>query len=263
VIIIGAGPAGFSASLAAIKHRLRFLTIEQESFGGTVAHFPRGKVVMTSPATLPLGGTLKFKTVSKEKLLKVWKDVARKTRLKIKYGEEVKTIAQRGGAIEVRTTRGTYLTASVLLAIGRRGTPRKLDVEGEDQAKVVYRLIDPQQYRRQHVLVVGGGDSALEAAVSLAKQPGTTVTLSHRSDAFSRAKVKNREEVEAARRSGRLTVLLQSSVKKIGRHDVEIEQNGRGMQMRNDAVIVCAGGILPTAFLESVGIEVETKYGTA
>jgi thioredoxin reductase/ferredoxin len=263
VIIVGAGPAGFSASLAAIKHRLRFLTIEQESFGGTVAHFPRGKVVMTSPATLPLGGTLKFKTVSKEKLLKVWKDIARKTRLKIKYGEEVKTIAQRGGAIEVRTTRGSYLTASVLLAIGRRGTPRKLDVEGEDQAKVVYRLIDPQQYRRQHVLVVGGGDSALEAAVSIAKQPGTTVTLSHRSDAFSRAKVKNREEVEAARSSGRLTVLLQSSVKKIGRDDVEIEQNGRGMQMRNDAVIVCAGGILPTAFLESVGIEVETKYGTA
>jgi len=263
VIIVGAGPAGFSASLAAIKHRLRFLTIEQESFGGTVAHFPRGKVVMTSPATLPLGGTLKFKTVSKEKLLKVWKDVARKTRLKIRYGEEVKSIAQRGSAIEVRTTRGSYLTASVLLAIGRRGTPRKLDVEGEDQAKVVYRLIDPQQYRRQHVLVVGGGDSALEAAVSLAKQPGTTVTLSHRSDAFSRAKVKNREEVEAARSSGRLTVLLQSSVKKIGRDDVEIEQNGRGMQMRNDAVIVCAGGILPTAFLESVGIEVETKYGTA
>ena len=155
------------------------------------------------------------------------------------------------------------LAASVLLAIGRRGTPRKLDVEGEDQAKVVYRMIDPEQYRRQHVLVVGGGDSALEAAVSLAKQPGTTVTLSHRSDAFSRAKVKNREEVETARRSGRLTVLLQSNVKKIGRHDVEIEQNGRGMQIRNDAVIVCVGGILPTAFLESVGIEVETKYGTA
>src|SRR5215470_17982918 len=263
VIIVGAGPAGFSASLAAIKHKLRFLTIEQESFGGTVAHFPRGKIVMTSPATLPLGGTLKFKTVSKEKLLKVWQDVARKTRLKIKYGEQVKSITQRDSAIEVRTTRGAYLTASVLLAIGRRGTPRKLDVEGEDQAKVVYRLIDPLQYRKQHVLVVGGGDSALEAAVSLAKQPGTTVTLSHRSEAFSRAKVKNREEVETARKSGRLNLLLQSSVKRIGRHDVEIEQMGRRMQIRNDVVIVCAGGILPTAFLEGVGIKVETKYGTA
>jgi thioredoxin reductase (NADPH) len=262
VIIVGAGPAGFSASLAAMKHKLRFLTIEQDSFGGTVSHFPRGKVVMTSPATLPLGGELKFKTVSKEKLLKVWKDVARKTRLKIRYDEQVKSIAHRGPAFEVRTTRSSYLAASVLLAIGRRGTPRKLDVEGEDQAKVVYRMIDPEQYRRQHVLVVGGGDSALEAAVSLAKEPGTTVTLSHRSDAFSRAKVKNREEVETARRSGRLTVLLQSNVKKIGHHDVEIEQKGRRMQIANDAVIVCAGGILPTAFLESVGIAVETKYGT-
>jgi thioredoxin reductase/ferredoxin len=263
VIIVGAGPAGFSASLAAMKHKLRFLTIEQDSFGGTVAHFPRGKVVMTSPATLPLGGKLKFKTVSKEKLLKVWKDVSQKVRLKIKYGEQVKSIAQRGSAFEVQTTRGSYLAASVLLAIGRRGTPRKLDVEGEDQAKVVYRMIDPEQYRRRHVLVVGGGDSALEAAASIARQPGTTVTLSHRSEAFSRAKVKNREDVEAARKSGRLKVLLQSSVKRIGQHDVEIEQNGQRMQIRNDAVIVCAGGILPTAFLESVGIEVETKYGTA
>jgi thioredoxin reductase (NADPH) len=262
VIIVGAGPAGFSASLAAIQHGLRFLTIEQDSFGGTVAHFPRDKLVMTSPATLPLVGRLKFKRVSKEKLLKVWKDVARRTGLKIKYGEQVKNIAQRGSAFEVRTTRGSYLTASVLLAIGRRGTPRKLNVEGEDQAKVVYRLVDPQQYKQQHVLVVGGGDSALEAAASIAMQPGTTVTLSHRRDAFSRANVKSRKRVEIAQRSGRLNILLQSSVKRIGRHDAEIEQKGRQMRIKNDAVIVCAGGVLPTAFLESIGITVETKYGT-
>src|SRR5260370_13948188 len=118
----------------------------EERLGGTVAHFPGGRAVVPCPATLPLGGTLKFKTVSKEKLLKVWKDIARKTRLKIKYGEEVKTIAQRGGAIEVRTTPGTYLTPSVLLAIGRPGTPRKLDVQGEDQTQKVYRVIDPLQY---------------------------------------------------------------------------------------------------------------------
>jgi thioredoxin reductase (NADPH) len=263
VIIVGAGPAGFSASLAAKKYRLRYLTIEQESFGGTVAHYPRGKIVMTAPAVLPLGGKLRFRTVSKEKLLRVWKEVARKTRLKIKYGEEVKAIVRRGSAFEVRTTRGSYLAVSVLLAIGRRGTPRKLDVEGEDQAKVVYRMIDPEQYRRRHVLVVGGGDSALEAAARLAREPGATVTLSYRSEAFSRAKVKNREEVEAARRSRRLKVLLQSNVKRIGRDDVEIEQRGRRMRIKNDAVIICAGGILPTAFLQSVGIEVETKYGTA
>ena len=263
VIIVGAGAAGFSASLAAIEHKLRFLTIEQDSFGGTVAHFPRGKLVMTAPATLPLVGKLKFKEVRKEKLLTFWQDVARKTGLKINYGEQVETILQVGSEFEIRTTRASYRTSSVLLAIGRRGTPRKLEVEGEDQAKVVYRLIDPEQYRQQHVLVVGGGDSALEAAASIAEQPGAAVTLSHRSESFSRAKAKNREWVKAAEKSGRLNVLLQSSVTKIGRDDVDIEQRGQRMRIKNDAIIVCAGGILPTAFLKSIGIEVETKYGTA
>ena len=176
--------------------------------------------------------------------------------------EEVKAITPRGSAFEVKTTRGCYRTSAVLLAIGRRGTPRKLEVEGEGLSKVVYRMVDPEQYRRQHVLVVGGGDSALEAATSVAEQPGTTVTLAYRWESFSRANAWNRELLEVARRSGRLKVLLQSQVKRIGGHDVEIEQNARRMRIRNDAVIVCAGGILPTAFLQSVGIEVETKYGT-
>jgi thioredoxin reductase (NADPH) len=262
VIIVGAGPAGFAASLAALKHKLRFLTIEQDSFGGTVGHYPRGKVVMTAPATLPMGGKLKFKIVSKERLLKAWHDILRKTRLKINCGEEVKAITSAGSAFEVRTTRGSYQTAAVLLAIGRRGTPRKLEVEGEELPKVVYRMINPEQYRQQHVLVVGGGDSALEAATSIAEQSGTTVTLSHRSESFSRAKLRNRKLVEAASRSGRLKVLFQSKVKRIDDKSVEIEQSGQRVRIKNDAVIVCAGGVLPNAFLKSIGIQVETKYGT-
>ena len=263
VIIVGAGPAGFAASLAAMQHKLRYLTVEQDSFGGTVAHFPRGKLVMTAPATLPLIGKVNFREISKEELLKFWEGAARKTGLKVSYGEQVEKITRFNNGFEIRTTRASYRASSVLLTIGRRGTPRKLEVEGEDQAKVVYRLIDPEQYKGQHVLVVGGGDSALEAAASIAEQPGTTVTLSHRSEAFSRAKLKNRERVENAAKSGRLNVLLQSSIKKIGRQDVEIEHGGRRTRIKNDAVIVCAGGILPTAFLNSIGIEVETKYGTA
>src|SRR5215471_10955753 len=207
---------------------------------------------MTAPATLPLIGKVKFKEVSKEKLIKFWENAAHKTGLTIKYGEQVHTISQLRNGFEVRTTRAFYRTSSVLLAIGRRGTPRKLEVDGEDQTKVVYRLIDPQQYQRRHVLVVGGGDSALEAAASVAEQPGATVTLSHRREAFSRAKLKNRERVEIAEKSGQLRIVLQSSVKKIGRHDVEIEQRGRHMKIKNDAVIVCAGGSMTTAFLKSV-----------
>jgi thioredoxin reductase (NADPH) len=263
VVIVGGGPAGFSASLAAMQHKLSFVTIEQDSFGGTVAHFPRGKLIMTAPAHLPLIGTVKFREVSKERLLEFWQNAAQRTGLRINYRERVESVSPIGAGFEVATTRGRYPTRSVLLAIGRRGTPRRLGVPGEDLPKVVYRLIDPQQYRGQHVLVVGGGDSALEAAASIAAEPGTTVTLSHRGEGFSRAKLKNRERVEAARKSGRLAVLMQSDVRGIGPDDVELAQNGKRGAIPNDAVIVCAGGILPTPFLKGIGIEVETKYGTA
>jgi len=263
VVIIGGGPAGFSASLAAIEHRLRFVTIEQESFGGTVAHYPRGKLVMTAPATLPLIGTVKLREVSKEKLLAFWHDVARRTGLRINYGERAESVTRNGSSLEVRTTRGCYRARAVLLAIGRRGTPRRLGVRGEDLPKVVYRLTEPPQYRGQHVLVVGGGDSALEAAASIAEEPGTTVTLSHRGAAFGRARQKNRQRVAAAQADGRLRVLMPSEVKRIGTDAVELAFDGRRAAIRNDSVIVCVGGILPTEFLQSIGIEVETKYGTA
>ena len=149
-------------------------------------------------------------------------------------------------------------------AIGRRGTPRKLGVTGEEQSKVVYRLIDPQQYIDHHVLVVGGGDSALEAAVSIAEQPGTDVTLSYRSEVFSRAKEKNRVKVADAEKQGRLRVIMQSDVRHIDEDKVSIQTaDDEVVELDNDAVIVCAGGILPTAFLKDTGINVETKFGTA
>jgi thioredoxin reductase len=263
VVIVGCGPAGFSASLAAMQHKLRFVTLEQDTLGGTVAHFPRGKLVMTAPFTLPLAGKFNFTELSKEELIQLFEDIAETTGLQINSNEHVETITQAGDDFKVRSTRATYRTRAVLLTIGRRGTPRKLDVPGEDQTKVVYRMIDPAQYRGQHVLVVGGGDSALEAACAIADEAGTIVTLSHRSVSFNRAKPKNRQRVEEARKSGRLNVALSSSVAKIGVKDVEIRRGDEKFTIENDAVIICAGGILPTRFLESVGIEVEAKYGTA
>lgn len=262
VIIVGGGPAGFAASLAAIEQRLRFVTIEQDSFGGTVAHFPRGKLVMTAPAVLPIVGKMAFTTVSKEKLLDFWDKAASKAGLKIQYGERVEAVTARGYGFDVVTTRGTYRSCTVLLAIGRRGTPRQLGVPGEELEKVVYRLVDAEQYRGRHVLVVGGGDSALEAAASIAEQPRTHVTLAYRSEAFARAKQQNRRRVDAARKSGQLTTRLRSTVVRIGCEHVELDCAGRRITVRNDAVIVCAGGILPTAFLENIGVEVERKYGT-
>lgn len=262
VFIVGIGPAGISASLGALERKARFRTVDQDTLGGTVAHFPRGKVVMTAPAELPIVGKVKFGEVSKEELLAFWEGVVQDTGLELHMEERVETISGSQGDFTIATTRGTYRAKTILLAIGRRGTPRMLDVPGEEMSKVVYRLIDPEQYRGQHVLVVGGGDSALEAAASIAEEEGTTVTLSYRSDAFSRARAKNRDRVSAAIGSGRLEVVLNSTVEEIGTSDVSLKMREGKRTIRNDAVIVCAGGILPTKFLTDIGIEVETKFGT-
>jgi thioredoxin reductase (NADPH) len=263
VLIVGAGPAGISASLAAIEQGLTYATIEQDSFGGTVAHFPRRKLVMTAPAELPLIGRMPFREVSKERLLDYWTQAAHRTGLRIAVNERVEAVVPAGDGFAVSTTRSVHYARSVVLAIGRRGTPRRLDVEGEEHAKVVYRLVDPAQYRGLDMLVVGGGDSALEAAASLAQEQGTRVTLSYRGAAFSRAKATNRDRVAAAVREGRIEALLPSQVRRITPDGVLIEHGGRLESRRNDGVIVCTGGTLPTGFLKSIGITVETKHGTA
>jgi thioredoxin reductase/ferredoxin len=263
VVIVGAGPSGIAASLAAKQHALDVVTIEQDTLGGTVASFPRRKLVMTAPATLPLVGKVKFTETTKEQLLEFWQGVERQTQLEVSYGERFEGVTRRGDVLEIRTTKGTHLARALLLAIGRRGTPRKLGVPGEELPKVTYRLVDPAQYRNLHVLVVGGGDSALESAVALAGEPGTTVTLSYRSAAFNRAKKKNRVKLDEARAAGRVCVLLESTVKRITETEVELEHRRAAMLIPADAVIVNAGGILPTPLLQEIGIEVQTKYGTS
>ena len=263
VVIIGAGPAGISATLAAKQHGLRYVTVEQEeTFGGTTLHFPRGKIVMTAPMKLPIFGKVNVRETTKEVLMEIWEDVVSKTEIKINFGERMEKIEHHDDTFTVVTNRGRYPTRSVLLSIGRRGTPRKLGVPGEDHKKVVYRLVDPEQYRGKRVLVVGGGDAALEAAVSISEEPGTTVTLSYRSNAFSRVKPKNRLLTEEARTSGRLSVLFESTVKEIKPDNVVLDQKGNKIELPNDAVIVCAGGILPTPLLQEIGIEIRTRHGT-
>lgn len=264
VVIVGAGPAGLAASLGAMEKKLRFVTVEQEdSFGGTVYHYPRNKIVMTAPVQLPIVGKVKMGEISKENLLEFWQGVLRKTGLKISFFERMEKIRPEGEGFVVKTSKQEYRARAVLLTIGRRGTPRKLGVPGEESPKVVYRLIDSEQYRGRHVLVVGGGDAALEAAIAVAGEPGTTVTLSYRSEAFGRVKPKNRERLDEAQKSGKLAVLLESNVKNIAPKGVTLDQKGKTIDLENDAVIVCAGGVLPTPFLKEIGVMVETKYGTA
>ncbi|MDH4060252.1 MAG: NAD(P)-binding domain-containing protein, partial [Aquincola sp.] len=263
VVIVGCGPAGLSAGLSSIEHKLRYKLIEQEaSLGGSVFHYPRNKVAMTAAVKLALIGKVRFGEVQKEKLLDFWQDVVKRTGLKIEFRECMQGIDREGDGFVVRTDRHSYRTRSVLLALGRRGTPRKLEVPGEESPKVVYRLVDPAQYDGQAVLVVGGGDSALEAAIALAERPGTKVVLSYRSAAFSRVKQKNRTGLEEAERAGRLKVELESTVQSIDPERVVLKTRDGAQTLRNDAVIVCAGGQLPTPLLQSIGISFETKHGT-
>jgi thioredoxin reductase len=262
VLIVGCGPAGISASLGVMEKKLKFRTIDQATLGGTVANFPRGKLVMTAPATLPIVGQVKFGEISKERLLDFWEDVLKRTGLKPQFEEQVSAITRSGPHFDVVTSKGSYRTKTVILAIGRRGTPRPLEVPGEELAKVVYRLIDPEQYVGRKVLVVGGGDSALEAAARIAEQPDTRVTLAYRGKAYSRARGKNRDRVTELAATGRLKQLLDTTVRQITPEAVELECNGELRKIDNDDIIVCAGGLLPTQFLHDTGISVETKFGT-
>jgi thioredoxin reductase/Pyruvate/2-oxoacid:ferredoxin oxidoreductase delta subunit len=262
VLIVGAGPAGISSALGAMEKKLNFRVVEQDTLGGTVAHFPRGKLVMTAPAELPMVGKVKFGEISKEKLLAFWEEVVTETGLKIAFEERVDALVRENDLFRITTTKSTYRAKTVLLAIGRRGTPRALGVPGETLSKVVYRLIDPEQYAGQNILVVGGGDSALEAAASIADEPGTTVALSYRGEAFGRARAKNRDRVNAAIEDGRIRILLGSEVQQIAAEHVVIKTREGVVEIQNDAVIICAGGVLPTQFLKDAGIQVETKFGT-
>lgn len=262
VVIIGAGPAGMAATLAAQHLGLRYVTLEQEpDLGGTTLHYPRNKLVMTVPMELPIVGKYKTGEIRKEALFEIWRDIVAKSRIRLNFSERLEGIERDGSGYVVRTQKSRYPTGAILLAIGRRGSPRKLDVPGEEQGKVVYRLMDPEQYRGQHVLVVGGGDAALEAAMDVAAEEGTTVTLSYRSNAFGRVKPKNRERLDAMQAAGKLNVLLESNVKSIGVDRVYLEQRGEALELPNDGVIVCAGGVLPMGFLKDLGISVETHYG--
>ena len=264
LVIVGSGPAGFSASLCATEQKLRFETIEQDSLGGCVFQYPRGKIVMTQPAILPIVGAMNMTLTSKEKLLEFWQGAERQAGLKIRYGERVEAVTREGELFVVRTSKGELRTTTVLLTVGRRGTPRKLGVPGEDLPKVVYRLIDAQQYVGQRVLVVGGGDSALEAAASCAEAGASSVALSYRGEAFQRAKPRNRDRVAAAEKGRLLEVMLGSKVTKIHTDHVMLDAaGGRKIKLPNDAVIVSAGGVLPNEFLKSIGIEVVTKWGEA
>ena len=261
VIVVGAGPAGIAASLAAMEAGLRFVTVDQAEIGGAVRHYPRRKLVMTQPMDMPLYGKVRTREMFKEDLIALFEDVVVKTGLEVQTQRKVENLAQNDGVFEVHTTREIFRAKQVVLAIGRRGTPRKLGVPGEEQNKVAYSLLEPEQFQDMDLLVVGGGDSALEAACSLAEEPGNRVTLSYRREQFQRPKEDVRDRVSRLIEAGKIETVFSSNVQCIEESSVLIEASGVTREWANDHVFVFAGGELPTGFLKQIGVSVDTKYG--
>ena len=255
VLIVGAGPAGISASLRAIEQKLNYITLEQEEVGGTVAKYPRQKLVMTSPVEFPMYGKFKKTELSKENLLAFWDMVLNRADFNVRTGEKVETIAPgAGGIFTVTTPNNSYHSRAVVLALGRTGTPRKLGVKGEELGKVMYRLIEADHYVNKKILIVGGGDSAVEAAMGLASQVGNSVTLSYRQGQFGRIKERNAKRIENFMRSGKVTVLFKSNPVEFKPDSVLLAVDDTVKEIPNDYVWIFAGGTPPYDFLKTIGV---------
>lgn len=263
LLVVGAGPAGLSASLHAQRQKLRFRTIEREDVGGTVRYYPRKKIVMTQPMEIPGYGKLKEKEIPKESLVEIWQEVIASTGLVVATGETVQQVERKdGGGFRVRTTKQEYDARHVVLAIGRRGIPRKLGIPGEGLPKVSYSLLEPEAYQGDKIVVVGGGDSAVEAAIALADQPGNVVHISYRQEKFSRIKAGNQKRIEEAIRTGKVTPLWQTNLTEITSTEVAYtDAGGVTHRLPNSQVFIFAGGELPTPFLRACGVQIETKFG--
>jgi thioredoxin reductase len=263
LVIVGAGPAGISASLEAKKHHLKFITLEQDSLGGTIFSFPRQKIVMTSPMDLPLYGKVRLKETHKQELLDLWLSALGKNQVTIMEHQKVERINRADGIFEVHTMEAKqYTSQKVLLAIGRRGTPKKLGIPGEQLPKVFYRLLEPEFIENKRILVVGGGDSAVETALLLTGR--NEVTLSYRQQVFSRLKPKNLERLNDALAGMRLHSMLNSNVEAIEKDRVLIKTETREpVWLGNDLVYIFAGGELPAEFLKNSGILITRNFGEA
>jgi thioredoxin reductase (NADPH) len=264
LIVVGAGPAGISATLRSMQEGLRVLLIDREGFGGTILHYPRAKVVMTGTLELPVYGKVSGRQLSKEQLVALWEEIRAKVAPPVVTGELVTRLEQRSdGMWGVVSDRGVRHAANVILALGGRGSPQKLGVPGEESSKVAYRLLEPKEFQGKHVLVVGGGNSAVESALALVDHGAcASVAISYRKREFARCRAENRRRIGACIAEGAVRALFESEVTEIGAHAVTLrDPGGRVAQVPSDAVIVQIGGTPPARLLESLGIALTTKYG--
>jgi thioredoxin reductase len=215
---------------------------------------------MTSPVEFPMYGKFKKLQLSKENLLAFWDMVLNRADFNCRNDEKVEDIKKDAdGAFTVTTAHHSYRARFVVLAMGRAGDPRKLGVKGEELPKVMYRLIEADHYINKKILVVGGGDSAVEAAMGLAHQQGNTVTLSYRQASFGRIKERNAKRIEEFIKSGKVNVIFNSNPVEFTEDAVILDIQGRQQRLPNDFVWIFAGGAPPNDFLKKIGVSFGNK----
>jgi thioredoxin reductase (NADPH) len=256
VIVIGAGPAGVSTGLAAVQEGLKTLVVEQGTVANTVRSYPRQKFVMAEPVMIPVYGPLYMEDTSKETLLEKWEEIIATTGLQIQQEEKVLQVVRNDDHFVVKTSKSAYKGSRVVIAIGRRGTPRKLGVPGEDSSKVTYNLSDAEAYSSKAICIVGSGDSGIEAANGLARATlQNRVWLVNRGKDFGKAKPRNQKKLQKAIEEGRINVFYDANVVEIGSNSISVKTPQGVEVVDNDFVFVMAGGEPPKKFLTQCGIE--------
>ena len=259
VVIVGAGPAGLSAALTAKQQGLNYLAFDQDEVASTIKQYPRHKFLMAEPVSMPLYGNLYIADGTKESLISVWENIIANTGVEVSTKERVDNVRRDDDVLEVQTPKGCYYGKNVVLAMGKRGTPRRLNVPGEDKSKVAYRLIEAETFENNDILVIGGGDSAVEAVLALSRAKRNRVTLSYRKDDFARVRERNQEFLATAEQQGLVQVLRSSSVAEIGDDSVRLDTKDGETTIPNEFVFVMAGGESPEGFLRQIGVEIVEK----
>ena len=264
VIVIGAGAAGLNAALAANDKGLRCLVVEKSKIANTIEDFPEGKWIYAEPDDTPPKGKLWLDGATKETLIERWRQIISDHELEVRAGDGLKSIRrQSDGSFTLDTEQGKqYQAQRIVLATGQRGNPRRLGVPGEEQERVYHRLFSPKLYHDEQILVVGGGNTAAEAALTLSER--NQVTLSYRGDQLYRLFKDNERQLQEATAAQRIRTIFHSNVTEFGEGEanLKIEKDGKttNEKVSYDHAFVLAGSEFPGKFLKSLGLRLENEW---
>ncbi len=263
ILVIGAGAAGLNAALAARDRGFSCVVLEKGKIANTIENFPEGKWVYAEPDDTPPKGKLWLDGATKEDLIARWDSIIRENGLEVRAEEPLTSLEkQKDGTFIAHTPKGKYRAKKIVLATGQRGNPRKLGVPGEDQPHVYHRLYSPRKYHDEEILVVGGGNSAVEAALTLSER--NKVVLSYRGSEFARIFKDNRKKIDEAVAAGRVEMVFNSQIREFRGKEAVLSIDRGGSQdertVRTNHVFILIGADVPVKFLTALGIRLENDW---